>query len=391
MSGVDATGFTPKSLEEILEDIESEQLANIAADLDISPDQPIGQINGIFAKKLAELWEALATCYGGFNRGAAEGVLLDAIGLLTGTPRLDATKSQVNATVNLNASTTLPVGSIANVTDQPTNRWLLRTAVTSTTAGNYAAIFDAEVTGPQVANSGTLEQITVPVIGWNSVTNAEDADLGTNIESDAAYRIRQQEELSAPGACTVDAIRADVLQVDGVIECKVFENTSLVTDGDGLPGKSFEVVLYDGSVPDADDDEVAQAIWDSKPSGIEAYGSSSGTAVDSEGVEHTVEFSRATGVNVYLFYTLDVDPLKYPVDGDDQVEAAAIAKGATALGMGDDVIALVFRAQALSVAGVNDVTAFTLGTAPSPVGTANLSITSRQIALLDTSRISVVS
>ena len=84
-----------------------------------------------------------------------------------------------------------------------------------------------------------------------------------------------------------------------------------------------------------------------------------------------------------------MDSSIYPVDGDDQVKAAAVAKGITALGLGDDVIALVFRAAALTVTGVIDVTAFTLGYTISPVGTSNLSVASREIAVVDTSRIVV--
>ncbi len=387
--GLTAEGFVAKTIEEILADIGAEQLATVDPALDISPDQPLGQLNGIFAKKLAEVWEALAVAYNAFNRGAAEGSLLEAIGLLTGTLRLAATKSQVTCTVNLDASTTLSAGAVANVSGQPSVRFVLTETVISTTAGDYEGIFEAEVTGPVAANSGTLTVITTPSSGWNSVTNAEDADLGTDIETDAAYRLRQVAELASPGSCTVDAIRADLLRISGVTQAFVFENTTMSTDGDGVPPKAYECVVYDGVIPAADDQEIGQTIWDNKPSGIETYGDTDVTVLDSTGAERTVYFSRADNVDVYLTYTLDVDPLTYPVDGDDQVKAAAIAKGLTYLVLGQDVVALVFRAQALLVTGVNDVTAFTLGFAVSPVGTANLTIGSREVGVLDTSRIVV--
>ncbi len=387
--GITAGGFELKTLEQILDEIGAEQLATIDPALDISPDQPLGQMNGIVSKKLAEIWEALAVAYNGFNRAAAEGGLLESIGLLTGTTRLPATKSRVLQTVNLDATTTLPAGSVANVVGQPTVRFASMADVTSTTAGNYYVEFQAEVTGPVVANAGTLTVITTPVAGWNSTTNALDAVQGTNLETDVAYRLRQQAELAASGSCTVDSIRADLLRVDGVIEAFVFENTSLVTNVDGVPGKAYECVIYDGASPAADDQEIGQVIWDNKPSGILTYGDTDVTVQDSTGEDRTVSFSRATPKDVYLTYTLNTDADLYPIDGDDQVKAAAVAKGSVALKMGVDVIALVFRSAALSVAGVIDVTDFRLGFSATPTGTSNLTIASREIAVVDTSRIVV--
>lgn len=389
--GVTTTGFVLKTIEEILDEIGQAQLATIDPALDISPDQPLGQINGINAKKLAEAWEALQTAYNAFNRGAAEGALLDAIGLLTGTKRLPATKSSVVVTLDLDAAITVPADSIIAVDGQPAVRFALKTAVTSTGAGTYPGTFEATVTGPISANSGTLTVIVTPVSGWNSATNPLDADLGTVQESDTDYRKRQIQELQAPGECTVDAIRADLLLVAGVIEAFVFENTSMATDGDGVPPKAYECVIWDGSPPDADNTEVGQTIWNSKPAGIETYGSTSVTVKDSQDNDRTVKFSRATGKNVYLTYVLSVDPETYPVDGDAQVRAAVLAKGATSLKMGSDVIALVLKAAPLVVTGVLDVTDFRLGFSSSPSGTTNLTIGSREIARLDTSRIGVTS
>lgn len=388
--GITAEGFELPTVEELLADIGADQLSTIDPALDISPDQPLGQINAIVAKKLAEAWEALQTAYNAFSRAAAEGYLLDNLGLLTGTIRNPATKSRVLCTLNIDATTTIPQGSVINVAGQPTVRFELEEEFTSTTGPTtYKLYFSAIDSGPVAANAGTLTVITTPVAGWNSVTNDTDATLGAVEESDADYRLRQIEELAAPGSCTVDAIRAELLQIDGVLAAYVFENTTMVTDGDGVPPKAYECVIWDGETEDADDDVVGQTIWDNKPSGIETYGSIDVTVEDSTGVERTVYFSRGTQVPVYFIYTLDVDVNTYPVDGDDQVKDIAVAKADDVLGLGSDVIALVFRAEALKVTGVIDVTDFRLGTAPAPSGTANISIASREIATLSTANITV--
>jgi hypothetical protein len=279
----------------------------------------------------------------------------------------------------------------ANPVGQPGILWRNRDTVTSVGAGSYTAVFVSADYGPIVANAGTLTVITAPVSGWNTITNPLDATPGQLVEQDTPMRVRRKVELTKPGGCGVDSLRADLLdpsKVPGVIQCVVLENTSMVTDGNGLPPKSFCAVIWDGVSPAADNVKIAQTIWNGHPSGVEAYGSTSANATDSTGVTRTVKFSRAPQKTVYLAYTLSVDATKFPVDGAAQVKAAAVALGAT-LVQGDDVIALKFRAVALGIAGVIDVTAFALDFTAAPVATANLVIAATEIATFDTSRITV--
>lgn len=388
MAGVTPQGFVAKTIEEEKASIEADELSTIDPALNLQPEQPVGQLNAIVSKKLAELWELGAVAYNAFDRDAAEGRLLDNIGALTGTPREPARKSQVTVTLTLGAGFSKAAGEMmANVPGQDA-KWTNRDAVTSTSAGTYSAVFESVDYGPIPANAGTLTQITNSLAGWTAITNPLDATLGALEETDTAYRQRQEADLAAPGASTVDAMASDIRDVAGVEQAFVFENTSLVTDGEGLPGKAFEVVIYDGAVPAADDDEVAQAIWDSKPSGAQSYGTSSGTAIDKNGDPQTVYFSRAVVVPIYLEFDVSVDAQKFPAGGATLIKTAATDRG-NELALGDDVVALVIASAALSVQGVKDVTSLRLGLAASPVGTANLTIGSRSIAKFDTSRIVV--
>jgi uncharacterized phage protein gp47/JayE len=389
MAGVTSEGFVAKTVEEIKDEIETDELDTIDPSLNLQPEQPIGQINAIIAKKLAEVWELAQVAYGAFDRDSAEGRLLDNIGALTGTPREGVSKSLVAVTLDLDASFSKGVGEMmAHVKGQPEIKFTNRDAVTSTTAGTYTAWFESVDYGPVAANAGTLEEITTPITGWNSITNAADATPGSLEETDAAYRQRQTDELTSVGSSTVDAIRADLLDVDGVEQAFVFENVTMTTDGNGVPAKAIECVIYDGDPSLADDDEIAQAIWNTKPSGGEAYGSDSGTATDSLDVDQTVYFSRATIVPIYLEFDISVDASKFPVGGSALVKEAARDRG-NLLELGDDVVALVLRASALNVLGVTDVVELRLGTSASPAGTSNVSMTARQIAKFDTARIVV--
>lgn len=389
--GVTAQGFTKKTLEEIKLELEADQLATIDPALNLSADQPVGQLNAAFSKKVAEVWELAEVAYNAFDRDAAEDRLLDNVGSITGTPRRGSTKSTVDCTVNLGAAfSQAPGAMMINVLTEPTIRFVNKDAVVSVGAGNYTATFESVDYGPVAANAATLTQITNPITGWNSVTNPLDAVHGTLVEEDADYRQRQDDELTAGGSSTVDAIRTDLLKVKHVLQAFCFENVTLYTDSAGVPGKAIECVIYDGAAPTASNTEIAQAIWDSKPSGSETYGTSTANAIDSLGIVRPVKFSRAVVTNIYLEYDVTVDASKFPVDGLALIKNAAVAKG-NALNLDGDVVALVMRASVLSpvVPGVTDVVALRLGLAASPVGTSNLSITGRAIARFDTTRVVV--
>lgn len=393
MAGVTNEGFVAKTIEEIKAEIDDDLLSTVDASLNLAPDQPIGQINAAHAKKLAELWELGQVAYNGIDRDNAEGRLLDNCGALTGSPRDPARKSVVVMSLNLNAGFSQPAGVMMVNVLGSSERWVNRDPVATVGAdASYEATFESVNYGPIAANAGTLTQITNPITGWNSATNPEDAELGALEEEDDDYRQRQDDELTSAGSSTVDAIRVDLLDVKGVLQAYVFENTSLITDVNGVPGKAIECVVYDGVVPASSNTEIAQAIWDSKPSGCETHGSTTAFAIDKLGIQRAVKFSRATVTNIYLEYDIKIDAGKFPLNGIDLCKEKAVTEGNES-NLDDDVIALHLRSCILArnegIPGVVNVTAMRLGTSASPVGTSDITISGRAIARFDTSRVIV--
>ncbi len=390
MSGLTAEGFELKTLDEIKSEIEADELLLIDTALDVSAEQPLGQLNGINASKFAELWELMQTFANAMNPNAAENFLLDNICAITGTRREPAKKSTVSLDITVTAAFEATAGQITiNVVNQPDVLFKNVDAIGPLTAGTHAVDFACTVTGPIYAPAGLLTVITTPVTGLTSVTNPLDAVPGSQVEQDAALRVRRQDELTAPGASTVDSIRTDVLEVEGVQQCYVYENVTLTTNSEGLPGKSIEVVVYDGAIPEADDADIGQAVWDSKPAGVETYGDTTEIVEDSTGTDRAVKFSRAEVKEVWLEYDVLVYSNDFPSTGVALIKAAAVEYADRYMNLGLDVFAVRFKAQALTVPGVLDVTALRLGFAASPTEVVNLTITGREIAAIDTSRISV--
>lgn len=384
--GVTTDGFVDKPIETILDEIETAQRAAFGDDFDTSAQSPAGQINGIMAVHLRELWEVAQAVYSAIDPDAADGLSLTRLAALSGTVREAATYSTVTATVNLDAGVTLAAGAVASVSGDPTARFVTLTDATNAggAPADVSVEMQAENAGVVVANSGTLTEIETPQTGWNSITNAADATLGAVVEDDETLRTRRETELRRAGAAAVDAIRTDVLDVADVENCTVFENTSDVTDGDGVPPHSVEVVVLGG-----DDDDIAQAIFDSRAGGINDHGSSSGTAYDDEGTAYTVEFSRPSEIDIYVDVEVTVDE-NYPATGDADIKTA-LAAFIQGFDVGQDVVFSKLYDVIFGVAGVVDVTLLEIATTPSPAATANISIGARELAVLDTADISVVS
>lgn len=442
-------GFRKKTFSEILASIEAKEKADISAALDVSADGPIGQFNGVFTQETAEAWDVLQDIHSARDPNNSEGAALDALLAITGAARLQALPSTFKVsttnpiTLTGDPTTVIGIGSQMSVTgtgdafsldagvvlpaalaawtpttayvvgDRRTNSgnaYEVEIAGTSAGAGGPTttdpltpevdgtvtwrfmgvgtAALDTDatalLTGPTAANAFVVTTIDTPVSGWNGVTNLKDVTLGRNIETNEAARIRRDALLRQTGKATLEAVRAAVLGVTLVTEAIVFENTSLITDPSGIPGKAFEAVVLGGA-----DADLRQAIFDTKPIGIEAHGDISGSVVDSQGISHTIEFSRPTAVPIFMAYTLVTDG-NYPLDGDTQVKNAAKAIG-DALNIGDDVIFELFKCAAFDIAGVVDITSFFIDTSGPAAGTSNIAILVREIATFDTGDITVSS
>lgn len=293
--------------------------------------------------------------------------------------------SGVTVTGNFTSGFTITFAGADGKQDQPllvvTNNTLVSgiTAVTTTMVtttagvpqgtGSMTAIDD----GPTSAIKGTLTVIETPIAGWSSTKNIEDADIGRLEETDAELRLRRQERLVIANGGTVEAIRARLLEIEEVTDVLIFENTTMITDLDGRPPKSYEAVVNGG-----EDQEITDMIWLTKPAGIATFGNQTGTTTDSQGFTQTVYWSRPTPIPIYLEVDVYVNS-DFPSGGAALVKNALLEFGAS-LGMGDDVIVIPQLVCSLeSIPGIEDVVV-RIGTAPAPTLDNNIPIAVDEIA-----------
>jgi uncharacterized phage protein gp47/JayE len=379
--GITPTGYQRRTLDVVLTAIQDSLRGKISAKLDLTEKAVLGNTSNIDADHIDQLEQLVEEAYNAFDVDNASDDRFVALSLLRGVPRRGAQKGLVTVTLNLDASQSYAPGDLAaHVIDEPTNRWLNRDAVVSTSAGTYSAVFQSELAGSAaIAEAGTLTVIASPVSGWNDpVTNPAAATPGQDIESIPALRIRSGLGVSSGGSRTRGAVRAALIRVDGVLSAEVFENNGNIVDANGIGPHCLRPVIWDGSPAAADDDALAQAIWDTKTEGILSQGLQSGVAQDARLGPTVVYFDRASTSHP----TVVVNIRSLTGVSRDDVKAAIRSKMSNGVGQG--VTFHLLAGSVFSVAGVDDYTSFTLNGSG-----VDLPAVQNRIYLLDASDITV--
>lgn len=233
---------------------------------------------------------------------------------------------------------------------------------------------------------GTLTNIITTYAGWDSVNNLVDAYVGRLAETDTELRQRWNSSLYTRSVAMVDSIRSALLSLDGVTTALVYENETDVTDADGRPPHSIEAVVNGG-----DPDDIGQAIWIKKSAGIDTYGSNSVSVDDSQGFSHTINFNRPTQIIISLNIVVTEYPEEaLPGNASDLIAQAVLDYG-NSLDVGNDVILQrIMSAIYQRVQGIGNI-AITVATGdpPGAYSTNNVSVSAREVAVFDASRIVV--
>lgn len=372
-------GLQVKSREEIRADI----IARIQASPTLGPQirtdgsGAIVDMLNVMVARLGEIHEALLDVNQSRSRQSAENQSLDNLGSLVFVPRLDATRSTGTVTLTGTPGTFVPGGSRVREPNGPTFRLISDATIGG--GGTVDALIESVDTGPVEADAGTITEIVDAVAGWDSVTNSEAVIVGRDQEGDEEYRARITRSQQSGRAATDNAIRTNLEQgVDNILAVLVISNRTNITDSNGIPGHSTRSVIYPDTL---DTDQIAEIIWRSYPAGIGIDGAESAVITDDQGVDHTVRWSWATDVDIYLEIDVTVSAALFPADGEDQIRAAVDEYGAT-VSVGDDVIPLEIACIIAQIAGVRSVV-IRVGDAPSPVSTAPFVIEPTEIAQFD--------
>lgn len=137
-----------------------------------------------------------------------------------------------------------------------------------------------------------LINLTPTYTGYQSVVNGDDFNSGSDVQTDAEYRLSAINIKDSSVAGTVDSLISSLLRVEGVVDAEVYENPTSQFIYDVSNNTVVEPFTYNVAVLGGDDNEVAQVILDKSPANTKRYGTYSALAVNTKGLSVPVNFTR---------------------------------------------------------------------------------------------------
>lgn len=379
--GISDAGFVRKTLAEIRQEMVDKAKIEYGETINVQPEGVLGQVIDIMSERLSLLWEQQEADYYAKNPDSATGVNLDMVCNMVGVIRLAELNSTVTATLVGDEATIIPAGTQFQVGSDENNVFETDSEVTIPVGLTIDVDCTNLVAGAKICEAGTLTTIKTPIAGLTSVTNASDGVIGRLEETDAELRIRRREAISQSGGATIETIRAALLEVDGVTQAKIYENTTTGTV-DGRPAHSFECVVIGGS-----DDDLASTIWLTKPAGIATHGTTTETLVDSQGTTRTIKFSRPAEVDIYVEVNITAETGALILSSD---VVAAIEEYAATLEIGSDVLPIsgILATISRNVSGIRDIEVLA-DDAAAPTTSTPIVIDETELAVFDETNIEV--
>lgn len=375
MAGVTEQGFTVKSAAEITADLDAKFVGTFGSQFDTSAESPDGQLIGVVAKLLEDVWQQAEGAYNAYSPSNAYGVGLDKVAEINGITRITNLPTSVAITLSGTAGTVVPAGYIVKTVDG------LEFATVAVAV--IPAIVTAKCTtqGAIKILANEVHVLTTAIAGLTGATNLEPGITGIVREEDPAFRARRENSTISRGTSSIDAIYEGVKSLN-LPYIAIIENTTSATV-DGVPANSFLVVVEGGTPA-----EVSQVIYDNKPQGITSYGSIVTVVNDSKGYPHNIGISRPTPIDISV--TTSITNLPGASLDSATLVKAAIVDYVNNLNISEDVYWSYFFSAILEVVPnikINSLQIkFTVG---GTFGTTDLVLTPQQRARTDASKVVV--
>lgn len=323
---LDANGLQVSSRDELVAYFTQQYQLIYGNDINLASDTPDGQMMNIFIQSILDLEDLLVQIYNTFDPDNAIGVVLDQRVAINGIQRQAGTYTITPITVVTSQSVNLygldqDAQEIYTVADNAGNRWELTTSQLGIGPGTSVLSFRAAIPGAQLTTPNTINVPVTIVLGVVSVNNPSTySTLGINEESDAVLKVRRQKSVSLASQGYLAGLLAALENINGVTSAFVYENTTSITDGDGVPGHSIWVIVA-GTAASAD---IAQAIYTKRNAGCGMFGSISYTITQVDGSPFIIYWDTVIPGNVFIYMNLT------PIDGITPVNIEAIREGVAA-------------------------------------------------------------
>jgi len=353
---LDKNGYKRKTYDELLTEMQARAKELFGENVNVTGRSIIGYLLRIIAWFLSLVWEDNEDVYYSASINSATGPSLDRLLPYGGISRNNEGYAEGPLSISGSANYTLLQGFVV------TNQFdvFFETIEDVTLDANGRGTVTIRAVEPGITGNVGAGQVTIivnPDANIEAVSNPEDITGGREKETDAEAKDRYDVSVEGLGSATIPSVRANLLKLDGVRAAQVIDNYTMETVN-GQPPKSIQAFVLGGN-----DQEIAEIIFNTKAGGIQPFGTVTKTVTDLGGQVHTVGFSRAEEVLIYIRVTLQKNAA-FPADGGNQIRSALVraiggedVSGAlyAGLSMGDDVIYSRLIAQIYKVEGIDDV------------------------------------
>ena len=193
----------------------------------------------------------------------------------------------------------------------PNKRLYVNVSPKTGTIGHSVNI-EAQTAGYYPLSPNNVTGISPTYVGYDSVVNYVELSSGSEVQTDAEFRLSALNIKDTSIAGTPDALKSALLKLEGVSSVEVFENPTKDYIYDISSNLVCEPYTYNVVVLGGTDKDVATAIYQKGYGNTKRHGNYSTTISNSLGQSIIVEYSRASifDVGVEVGYTTkDNSPL----------------------------------------------------------------------------------
>lgn len=341
-------GLVIKDVNEIVSDLTQSFKDIYGNDINVEPNSPDGQLINILAQSGIDIREVLLETYNSFNPDNASGSVLDQRVAINGIERKAGTFTIVSVVVTtdrgvtlagLDADATNVDGTGYTISDDAGNEFILLDTTTIASAGTTTLNFRAKNIGQVETAVNTITNAVTVVLGVTSLNNPVGAlEVGQNEETDAQLRTRRVQSVANASSGYLNGLLGFVLNIDGVTDAKIYENTTSTVNSDGIPAHGTWLIVEGGSSQD-----IANAYYAKKSYGGNMKGSVNVDIATASGGVFTAKFDRPTSAQLHIKF--DIKSTTVSVFDEDAIKDSIVTDLAYKIGEASDETGVSIAAQ----------------------------------------------
>ena len=373
---LDNNGILTADTSEIKSEVQAEIQTALGADVSLEDGTPQGRLIDMETEARSQVAINNAYICNMWNFNQSSGLALDAWGANFGLEREAATSSRVTATVTGIAGTVISNGSKASTADG--YMFYAENNITIGADGTATATFLSVEKGAIPCNTNGLTKIIDGTLGWETITNASPAVLGTTRESDASFKQKFYNSGLFLGFSLWEDYQNALNGVENVLSSYVIDNgedDAVTVDGVSIPKHSLYACVDGGT-----DLNVATALLNRKSAGCDWGGTNTSVSVTEpvSGRTYTVVFDRPTVINIEAAITINTDSVNS--DNPQEIVQQAVFDYINKLSVNGDVFPFQLAAVIYEALPGVKITGLTVNKSGSTPGTATIEIHINQVA-----------